>query len=234
MSVAIANLDGWLHANVDSPPTFGPSRDDVTGPLAVLYAAFDGQLDGPPLVGHHRILTWDDARAEKTLMDELAADEGWDGTWWNTDWHPFASDGTGQLLVVDAKSGCVLEFLHDDDARPEIAPDLQRLFTRIWTALQAGVVVYDPVFGIGTPEDAAAYHAALASFQAPPPRQAGRPNAALVLGLVPTFAWVGVGLALEWPVDVTVLGATGVALLMTAVGWKLGWVVFDDTYTRGV
>jgi len=227
MSSAARTLADWLEQNVEVPPRFGPPVPGASGPLAALYRAFDGQLDGPPLIGAHRILALDQARAEKQSMDSLASSEAWEDAWWSPDWYPFASDWTGQLLVVDAKSGRVIEFIHDDDARPEIAPDLDRLFTRIWTALKAGDVVYDPRFGIGTPDEITAYHAARARLaeNRPAPRPEGRPGATLALVGIPMCGVFALGLYLELDAGDTALGTTAVALVMTAVGYKLGWVV---------
>jgi hypothetical protein len=220
-------LASWLEANAASPPRFGPPIPEASGPLAPLYRGFNGQLDGPPLVGAHRFMSLDEALAEKRMMDELAAKEGWEAGWWSPDWHPFASDLAGQLLVVDAPTGKVLEFVHDDEGRPEIAPDLDRLITRIWTALNAGKVLYDPEFGIGTAEEIARYHEAAARRPAQAPKPEGRPHAALALGLIPTFATLGVGIALDLGAGPTAIAATAVALAMTGVGWWLGWVVYD-------
>ncbi|MCB9679488.1 MAG: SMI1/KNR4 family protein [Alphaproteobacteria bacterium] len=177
-------------------------------------------------MGGHRFLPLEEARAEKRAMDQLALDEGWEASWWSPDWHPFASDFAGQLLVVDAPTGRVLEFLHDDEARPEIAPDLDRLIERIWTALHAGTHVYDPQFGIGTPDEIAAYHAARASYAHRAPKGSARPNLALVLMLIPTFGVLALGMALDLGPGPTSIAAGGVALILTGVFWRIGWIEF--------
>jgi hypothetical protein len=223
---------GWLDAHAAAPPTLSPAVPDATGPLAPLYRGMGGQLDGPPLLERYRILTPDDADAEKAAMDRLARDEAWDVDWWNPAWHPFATDDAGQLLVVDEPTGRVLEFLHDDHARPELAPDLDTLFTRIVSDLKAGTHVYDADFGIGTPEAHAHRRAERARFTPPPPRREGRPNAAMVLIGVPSLAFFAIGVTLQLGADVTAIGTVVVASTLTAVGWKLGWGVHDDPYAR--
>ncbi len=227
MTSPASMLASWLEANAASPPRFGAPIPGATGPLGPLYRGFNGQLDGPPLVGNHRFLNLDDALDEKRMMDELAATNGWEASWWSPDWHPFASDHAGQLLVVDAVTGQVLEFVHDDDGRPVLAPTLERLLERIWTALHAGRVVYDRDFGIGTPEELANYREAASKRTKVEPKAQGRPYAALALGLIPTFGTLAIGIALGLDAGLTAITATAVALLMTFVGWMLGWVVYD-------
>ncbi len=227
MPTPIPAFAAWLEAETEPPPQLGPPNPDASGPLAPLYQVFDGQLDGPPLIESHRILSFANAQDEKRRMDALAQEEGWDSDWWNPVWHPFASDGAGQLLVVDAASGRVLEFLHDDAPRPVIAPDLETLFERLWTALDDGTYIYHPVFGLGTPEEASAYMAARARFTPPPPRAEPRPTAALWLIMLPSATFFAIGAGFELGAAFTAIGTTAIALIMTAVGWKLGWVVLD-------
>jgi hypothetical protein len=122
--------------------------DAISEPLRALYRFADGQEGSHGLFDHHHFLTAADARDEKLSMDQLARDEGWPETWWSERWHPFASDGAGQLLVVDADEGAVLEFLHDDDARPILARSLDAFLARFVESLDAGERVWDEEMGI--------------------------------------------------------------------------------------
>ena len=98
-------------------------NDDARGPLADFHRCADGCVDEEPTFGSFALLGVDEAAAEKRMMDQLAIDDGWERSWWPPSWHPFGSDHAGQLLVVDG--GRVLEFVHDDEGRPEHAASLR-------------------------------------------------------------------------------------------------------------
>jgi hypothetical protein len=124
-------------------------------------------------------------------MEQLALDEGWDEAWWSPEWFPFASDGAGQLLVVDER-GRVLEFLHDDDARPVLAASLEAYLVAVLESLERGRLVVDPDYGLVEPGFRERL-AARAAERAPPPRP--RWELAVVMGatllLIGAFiAWV--------------------------------------------
>ncbi len=94
-----------------------PAVPDATGALADFHRVVDGCVDGVSFEAFE-LLDIAEAAAERATTDRVAVDEAWPTTWWSPTWHPFASDRAGQLLVVDADTGRVLAFLHDDDGRP--------------------------------------------------------------------------------------------------------------------
>lgn len=155
----------WFRAQ--TPVMFRAGRGDVDGPLAPLFELVDGQFLGgeasaPPEThlgpavfdGGFTLSGLDDARREKDMLDTLARDQGWPSSWWSTSWFPFASDGCGQVLVVDADTGVVIEFIHDDDARPVRAQTLAALFADTADRLERGALIFDPRIGV-TEADAA-------------------------------------------------------------------------------
>ncbi|MEZ4321364.1 MAG: hypothetical protein R3F61_28075 [Myxococcota bacterium] len=234
---AISAFRDWLASQPDAPG-LGACEPTATGPLAPLFAVFDGQTDGPALLEHHHLLSRAEAETEKTMMDALAADEGWPDTWWSAHWHPFGSDGAGQLLVVDDRDGRVLEFLHDDDARPEHGDSLEAWFARIVAEIEAGERLYDPDCGVVSPAYREEHRAARQRFRAGPARfGAATPGEKLklelkkvTLVLVPTFAVLGVGMAFDLGAGPTSIAATATALVMTGVGTWLGWIEWDPVH----
>ncbi|CAH0533259.1 hypothetical protein VST7929_01123 [Vibrio stylophorae] len=68
-------------------------------------------------------------------------------TWWQPQWIPFASIGNGDLLLIDLSPGeqgdvgQIVEFIHDDTARPLLAKDLQSYFAQIRAGLKSGEFV---------------------------------------------------------------------------------------------
>ncbi len=75
---------------------------------------------------------------EKSMMDRLARDGAWPETWWDLDWVPFATDICGQLLVLEARSGKVIEFIHDDDLRPRHEETLEAFLGAYADELESG------------------------------------------------------------------------------------------------
>lgn len=143
-------LSAWLAAHAPAeelrlrPPV--EPIEEVPPPLRLLYRVADGQVGPSALFDGYRFLTLADARAEKAMMDRLAKDEGWDEAWWSARWHPFASDGMGQLLVVDDEA--VIEFLHDDDPRPVLARSVEDYLEDFVTSLETGERVFDAKIGV--------------------------------------------------------------------------------------
>jgi hypothetical protein len=98
--------------------------------------------------GGFTLLSLDDARGEKAMLDSLARDEQWPSSWWSPTWFPFASDGCGQLLVVDGDTGSVIEFIHDDEERPVWAPSLAEFLVERAEELEQGRQVFDARIGV--------------------------------------------------------------------------------------
>ena len=93
-------------------------------------------------------MTQEQCVANKEMLDGLARSESWDAAWWSFDWHPFAEDITGNHLVLDAKTGEVIEFLHDDEARPLWGASLDAWLTSFVEKLESGALVYDGKVGV--------------------------------------------------------------------------------------
>ena len=180
-----------------------PGRVDASGPLADFHRVADGGLEEDPTFGSFTLLGVDEAAAEKRMMDQLAIDEAWEKSWWSPTWHPFGSDRCGQLLVVDADSGRVIEFLHDDDARPEHAVSLAAWFADIAARLDDGRLVVDLKRGVQSPEDIAADLAFAAARAA---REAATAQAVVAeMRRAKTMAVVGAGIAVVFMVLTIVL-----------------------------
>ena len=144
-------LSAWLaaHAPADELRLRAPveALDEVPAPLRPLYRVADGQDGASGLFDAYHFLTRAEASAEKAMMDRLAKDEGWDEGWWSERWHPFASDGQGQLLVADDE-GAVIEFHHDDDPRPVLARSVEVYLEDFVTSLEHGQRVFDEEAGV--------------------------------------------------------------------------------------
>ena len=135
---ALARIEAWLGQQGVPLPAFKPGNPAATG----LHALVDGQLTTITLFDHHQLLSFDEARLEKSAMDRLAKAEDWPATWWKPEWFPFATDLGGQLLVTD-HDGRVIAFEHDDDQRKVLADSIDAYFESIATKLEAGALVLD-------------------------------------------------------------------------------------------
>lgn len=132
-------------------PVWNPGRADATGPTAAFHRVADGTVAGAPHFESFELMSLADSTGEKAMMDKLAKDEAWEPSWWSPSWFPFAGDHAGQLLVVDGGSGEVIEFMHDDEARPLVAPSLEAYFATVATRLEAGELIHDVRHGIIDP-----------------------------------------------------------------------------------
>lgn len=137
LSSAMDRIERWFAENVE-PGYFAEGSTDGTGPLAALHARWDGQRGDVCFYDGFELLSVEECAAEQAMMDKLALEEDWPSTWWSTDWQPFGTDRSGQLLVVDVTTGEVLEFLHDDDARPSHAESLEAFLTTYAAQLESG------------------------------------------------------------------------------------------------
>ncbi|RZO63984.1 MAG: hypothetical protein EVA89_05745 [Sandaracinaceae bacterium] len=136
---AMDRLERWFAEHVDEP-YFAPGASDAVGPLASFLARWNGQRDDAavPFFEAFHLLDAESCAREKAMMDGLASEEGWPASWWDPDWVPFASDGCGQLLVLDVRSGAVIEFIHDDEPRPVHAETLEAFLAAYADALEHG------------------------------------------------------------------------------------------------
>ena len=132
-------------------PVWNPGRADVTAPTAAFHRVADGTVPGAPHFESFQLMSFEDSTGEKAMMDKLAKDEAWEPSWWSLSWFPFAGDHAGQLLVVDEQSGEIIEFMHDDEARPLVAPSLEAYFATVATRLEGGELIHDVRHGIIDP-----------------------------------------------------------------------------------
>ena len=172
----------WCHESIQQN-VFNPPLSEATGPLAPLLRLADGQALGRGLFERFRLLSSEGCVQQKTMMDELARTENWEPSWWSSDWHPFAEDIAGGLLVLDAKTGEVIEFLHDDEARPLHGSSLEDWLTKFVARLESGELVYDEKIGVVEHDfraKLAAYEEAKRVAQAPLEAKAARAKKAIV------------------------------------------------------
>jgi hypothetical protein len=132
-------------------PVWNPGCLDATGPTAAFHGVADGTSPGAPHFESFELMSLAESTGEKAMMDKLATDEAWEPSWWSPSWFPFAGDHAGQLLVVDGATGEVIEFMHDDEARPLVAPSLEAYFATVATRLEAGELIHDVRHGIIDP-----------------------------------------------------------------------------------
>ncbi|TGK05305.1 hypothetical protein EHQ53_16825 [Leptospira langatensis] len=127
--------------------------------LQKLYSIADGQKEEfPSLFLHYSFMPLADAIQEKEMLDELAIEEKWDemaekegleDPWWDKDWYPFGDlQRTGDLLVLDKKTGKILEFIHDSPEREEQAESLEAYLEDLIQGLESGELYFDPKLGI--------------------------------------------------------------------------------------
>ena len=81
------------------PNVFNPPLSEATGPLAAHHQLANGQALNRAIFESFHLLCAEDCIAQKTMLDDLAKTESWPATWWSFDWHPFAEDITGGLVV---------------------------------------------------------------------------------------------------------------------------------------
>lgn len=156
MKATVERLRAWVDANVPAgecglrPGVDGESIDEeLPACLLALCAEVDGQSQGGvAALDSFELMTRDECQGEKERMDELADEEEWPQSWWSRRWYPFGSDNAGQLLCVHMDTQEVIEFLHDDDARPVRAPELATFLDDFVTSLEEGERVYAPGYGI--------------------------------------------------------------------------------------
>ena len=125
-----------------------------------LYRAHNGQrgmADG--VFGEWRFLPLKTSLSKWTMMKELT-DEGTfkentvsvkgpiRATWWNVQWVPFGSNGSGNFLVVDldppkhGSVGQVVTYLHDADKRECVAAGIGAWLESLAADLEEGKLEY--------------------------------------------------------------------------------------------
>ena len=169
MTETWARLLRWCNEYIQ-PNVFNPPLSEATGPLAPLHQLANGQALDRAIFDRFHLLSAEGCIARKTMLDGLAKTESWPATWWSFDWHPFAEDITGGLLVLDAKTGEVIQFLHDDDARPLLGTSLEDWLSKFVARLESGELIYDAKVGVVEHDfhaKLAAHHEAQRAAKAP-------------------------------------------------------------------
>lgn len=187
-----ARLVRYCDAHIQ-PGVFNPPLKDATGPLAPLLQLADGQALDRSLFERYQLMPFEQCVSTKEMLDGLARKEAWDAAWWSTDWHPFAEDITGNHLVLDAKSGEVIEFLHDDDARPLWGASMEAWLTSFVEKLESGQLIYDEKVGVverDFREKLAAQKAARRAVAAPLEAKAQRAQGVFFVGLAVVLAFI--------------------------------------------
>lgn len=153
------------------------------------FAACDGQADALPFYDAHELCTLEEAAAAMRIADEIRAEP--EGYWVEPHWLAIASDLGGQHLMIDDRDGRVLSVAHDDDAVAVVAPSPEAWLAQLLRDHEAGVVVYDPTFGLIEKEvvdRVAAHHAEVAARASAPLTTRQRlqlaATIAIVLGLM--------------------------------------------------
>ncbi|TGL61695.1 SMI1/KNR4 family protein [Leptospira sarikeiensis] len=121
----------------------------LPSPLQKLYSIADGQKkEFPSLFLQYSFMPFSVSLESKKMLDELSDEEKWEKEWWDKNWYPFGDGGTGDYLVLDKKTGKVLEFIHDSDERPENANSLEDFLKDLIEGLRSGKLYFDPELGI--------------------------------------------------------------------------------------
>lgn len=138
------------------------AEEGLTAPLPPVLRALFLWRDGEPTGAQeafrqeYRLLSLDEALRAKAVLDVLLdAGEFEYADWWHPHWFPFLDNGAGDLLCVDLDGsfggypGQVLEFWHDMEERPIVAPHLEAWLTAFLDGIDADLWVleddaYDP------------------------------------------------------------------------------------------
>lgn len=137
----------WCHESIQQD-VFNPPLIEATGPLAPLHHLANGQALDRGIFERFRLLDADGCKEHKVMLDEIARTESWEASWWSFDWHPFAEDICGDFLVLDARTGEVIEFVHDDEVRPVHGSSLEDWLSKFVARLESGGLVYDANVGM--------------------------------------------------------------------------------------
>jgi cell wall assembly regulator SMI1 len=98
--------------------------------LRVLALLHDGQPDmGKPIFGQFALLSLASAAKDYALELKVRTQTA-DAGFWRDEWWPFASDGGGNVMAVDASTGGVIEALNDPYRRKRVDATLDRWLAR--------------------------------------------------------------------------------------------------------
>jgi cell wall assembly regulator SMI1 len=163
-------IDGWLTRARHDAPNPGASRtaiSDLANQLGIpmppdlieSLAIHDGADD---VIGGWDLLDIRGIASKAKLMKKLTDDGTFakaeaeadphpriKSIWWNVQWIPIVSSGSGHLFCVDmdpapgGKAGQVILFFHDDSTRLCIADSIRAWLAAIAADLEAGTYEYD-------------------------------------------------------------------------------------------
>ena len=164
------------------PAPWDPSLDArfPGGHVRRWFAACDGQEGAEPAVDAHALCSLAEARSVLHTIDALRAEP--EGYWVEPHWLPITSDGAGQHLMIDDRTGAVLSVAHDDDHVDPLAPSPEAWLQDLCDGLESGALVWDSTFGITSAADLAAMEARRREREAQAPPAANRWVTALVFG----------------------------------------------------
>ncbi|MEI7011944.1 SMI1/KNR4 family protein [Leptospira licerasiae] len=118
-------------------------------PLQKLYSIANGQEeDSPSLFFQYKFSSFETLLSDKEMLDDLAKEENWEKDWWDPNWYPFGGEITGDYLVLDKKTGNILEFIHDDEDRSIVANSLENYLKDLITGLESGKFNFNPKLGV--------------------------------------------------------------------------------------
>jgi cell wall assembly regulator SMI1 len=152
----LARLEAWLTAHrPEYAATLAPAlpaeeRKEHEARLGVplpqeLRAIYDwrnGQThSGFSLVGRYWLLSVAQLETQRIEGRKAGVDMDDEEGWWSESWFPFADDGQGNLLCIDASDGRLLQYFQDDPDRDTVAPSATALFACIVEGLESGVLV---------------------------------------------------------------------------------------------
>ena len=113
-----------------------------------------GQVATPR--GPFSLISPDESQETRGIMEQVQAEELEDGEmderFYPAEWIPFASDGSGDDVVVNAVTREVRHFDHEERADTLLAPDLPTFFADQMQKIEAGELVWNADWGIVPPD----------------------------------------------------------------------------------
>lgn len=133
-----------LRPGVELPPEVRARY--AGGHVARWFAATDGQRSDEAFAMGYELCSLTDALDSAAIADGLRAEP--DGYWVEPEWLAIASDGAGQHLMIDDRTGRVLDVAHDDDGVDEIASSPEAWLQALLDGHARGSIVHDEGFGL--------------------------------------------------------------------------------------
>ena len=106
-----------------------------------LFLTTDGQRSDPfpdPFVDNFTLIDLEASLHTKDELDGMIGTDFEDPDHWRRDWVPFAENGGGDYLAVDATTGRVIWFWHDEPTNRAKASDLNAWLRGVLVQARAG------------------------------------------------------------------------------------------------